>query len=255
MKKIVLIFAMIVSILKANFISDLFIKNYVTIDKKEKISKVLNKLEDVTDYKYVLINKNRDFNIPAPKEPVRIYNLNGLEKYLIKNHSPYVFKVIRQQKDKLYLKVVNANELNDYMVKGVRLTKPTPIKDIIKKLNQEHYQQYIYKGENFKVPANPNVVIKSISELQSYLDAVSYKNVIPVKTVDLNKDGVVDLVILKEVDNATPKKTTPLDATINHIENAIKSAKKINNPNLVKSLLINNLEEIKQQLKGLKNEN
>ena len=252
MRKIILIFTIIFS-LKANLINDLFIKNYVTINQKEKISTILNELEDVTNYKYILINKNADFNVPLPKSSIRIYNLDTLEEYLIKNHSPYIFKVIKQNKNKIYLKIVNADELNDYMVKGVRLTKPIPIRDIIKKLNQEHYQQYIYKGENFKVPADPNIVIKSISELQTYLEATSYKNIIPVKTIDLNKDGIIDLVILKEVNNAIPQKITPLEATINHIKDAIQSAEKINNPNLIKSLLINNLKEIEEQLKGLKN--
>jgi len=251
-RKIILIFTIIFS-LKANLINDLFIKNYVTINQKEKISTILNELEDVTNYKYILINKNADFNVPLPKSSIRIYNLDTLEEYLIKNHSPYIFKVIKQNKNKIYLKIVNADELNDYMVKGVRLTKPIPIRDIIKKLNQEHYQQYIYKGENFKVPADPNIVIKSISELQTYLEATSYKNIIPVKTIDLNKDGIIDLVILKEVNNAIPQKITPLEATINHIKDAIQSAEKINNPNLIKSLLINNLKEIEEQLKGLKN--
>ena len=230
-----------------------FVKNYIVIKPNETLKQVLTELNDVAEYQYFLEKpKNYFLKVPSPKQGdfTRVYNLEGLNKYLIKHRSRYILMFDYRIGDKIYLKVVPANYLDDYYVKGVRLYNET-LKDVIKKLNKQRYAKIIYLGRDFKIPNNPSVTIKNIQELKNYLDMTSYRTIKITKVEDLDHNGIIDTIYIKEKDNIVPGSFSPMQSTIYYLQHTIDAAEKIKNPNFAKRTFINNIKSIIKDLKNL----
>ena len=228
-----------------------FTKNYAKIQEKKKISEVLSELSEVTDKNYILINENKDFVVES-KRPYRVYNLNDLNKFLIKNGYPHLLKVTKRVGKDYYVKIVPADTLNAYDIKGVRLIKGLKIKDVFKKLNEEKWTQSKYEGKNFTIPANPNIIIKNLVELQKYLNATSNYSIFLKKAVDVNNDNVTDIEIWGQTITMKNKGETPKEAIIRHLEIIKKLANAVKNPNFNKELFKQDIEQTIKELKTLK---
>ena len=250
MKKFILLLLSTVFMLAMDFdLFDLgFTKNYFEIHKNKPIH--ITEIKKINFKNIKFINPKNDFVVKINKG-VKIFSIEQLNKILLKNGYPYVLKVIKENNNYLYVKIVPADTLNKYDVKGIRLIKNYPIKTIINYLNKQFYTQVLYKGENFIVPKNPNIVIKNIEELKKYLDGVNDKSIIFISSVDINNDNLPEFFKYKEVINKITKGSTPLEATIKHLEYAIQLAKKINNPNFQKQLFIQDLKDTVNQLKTM----
>jgi hypothetical protein len=250
-KKLKKMFSFLIIFLSINAYAGIFVKEHIKIHPNEKISEALKDLSDITGKYYVLESEDKILPKPYKYELKKVFNLETLNKYLIEHNFPYLLKVINTDDNKYILKLVRYSTLNDYYAKGIRLTEGLTINQALKELSKQNYPNYSYIGENFKIPANPNVIIKNVQQLKEYLDNCSYKTIEISKTFDTNKDGIVDLITFKEKNNLIPYNYTPLQATIYYLKNSLKTAKQINNPNFVKEMFINNLEEIINSLERI----
>lgn len=227
-----------------------FVKDYIIAFPHEKIGKILKEMSGIKNCKYILKNKN-NYNLITPfQKKTYIYNIETLNKALVKNHSKYIVMFDYKVKNLIYLKIVPAEYSDDYYVKGVRLYNETLL-DVIKKLNRQRYAKIIYKGENFKIPNDASLVIKNINELKNYLDLTSYKTIKIVKVEDIDKNGIIDTITIKEKDNIVPQNFTPMQSIIHYLQNAIKAALRVKNNVFAKKTFIENIKSIIEDLKNL----
>ena len=234
------------------FAFGIFAPDYVKIKPDESVKQVLSTLSDVTGYDYVLKN-NTTLKIPSPynkKDYKKIYDLNTLNKYLIRHKSKYLLKTVKIKNRTFFLKIVPVDYYDDYYVKGVRLENET-LKDVINKLNKEHYQKTVYNGKDFKIPDDPSLIVKDIQQLKKYLDASSYKTIEIKKVEDINKDGIADIIEIKEKDNATPSNFTAMQSLIYYLKKSIEASKKVKNPNFAKQTYQKNIQSIIEDLENL----
>jgi type II secretory pathway component GspD/PulD (secretin) len=255
MKKIILVFLFVIfnQFSYASYLPNIydlgFTKNFITV-KDEKITDIIDDLSSLTNKTIILLNKEKNFKVHF-KKPVRIYNIQSLNHYLLKNGYHYLIKVIKVTKNKIIVKIVPADELNAYDVSGVRLIHQT-IKSVISKLNKDYWATIIYDGNDFKIPDNPNVVIKNLFELKKYLDATSPYSIMLVKSIDLDNDGIVDIEKYKEIINIKRNNMTPKEAIIEHLKAVLILSNQINNKDFIKKLFQLNVKQMIQQIENLK---
>ena len=246
-------FFLIAALTSYSFGFSFFVKDYAVIKPNETLKQVLTDLNNVTDCYYLLENpKNYKLKVPSPKQSdfTRVYNVETFNKYLIKHRSKYILMFDYKKGNKVFLKVVPAKYLDDYYVKGVRLYNET-LKDVIKKLNHQRYAKIVYNGKDFKIPNNPSLVIKNIQELKKYLDLTSHKTIKIEKAEDLDKNGIIDTILIKEKENIVPLKSTPMQSVIYYLQQSINAAKEVKKSSFSKQTFIENIKSIIQDLKNL----